>query len=191
MADISEKSGKAVQGFAGKLMVDEVNGRILLQKNGVYKMLIGADDQGNETVKIARDGIDVFSASDSDLIFNSSNNIFKIVRTDTTSYVGSSSISASDTDTKTIPHNLGYTPALVIYVDAPAIIGFMGGGGITSMPITYVLPGASQSNPLFTIRARVDNDNIYIDFICFVGTSNDYSTYTWNFKYYLLQETAN
>lgn len=113
-----------------------------------------------------------------------------VVRTNKGSFTGSASISYNTTVTTTIAHGLGYIPAMLVYINAVSVVTLQGGTGITSLPVTYTFPGASQSNPIFTIQSRVDSTNLYIDFICMSGTANNFSSYTWPYQYYLFQSEA-
>jgi len=142
-------------------------------------------------MKVAQPGFDANTTSDANLVLTSDLNSFKIAKKGTYSYTGLASISNNTTDTITIPHGLGTTPVALVYVNAVAVVTLQGGKGITTLPVDYVLPGASQSNTIFTLQARVDSTNLYLDFICHAGTANNFSTYTWPYTYYLLVETAN
>jgi hypothetical protein len=63
----------------GDLRIEYQNGRMIVSKNTIDLMLAGKDDQGNVVVKIALDGIDVKTASDDQLIFNSAQNVLKVI----------------------------------------------------------------------------------------------------------------
>lgn len=168
------------------------NSTFLYNDGKVNRMIIGQRPLSNNLgVYISKPGIDVQSAQDSQLVVNSDQNMFKIVSKGTASLTGSASISSGTTQTVTVAHNLGFTPASLVYSNAAAVITLQGGSGITTLPIMYVFPGATQSNMFFFIQSRVDSSNIYFDFVCTSGTNNNYSAYTWSFIYYLLQETAN
>lgn len=162
--------------------------QILAVQDGTNKAIMGFYGEANKFgFKVAEDGVDVLTASDDQLIFNSENNVFKIVSSNSFS-VGGTSMSSGSTTTTTVPHGLGYIPVIHIYVNAEAVAALQGGGGLTGLPLTYVVvPNA----PMFTIQYRIDEDNLYIDFINHLGGTVNITGYTWDFKYYLMQETAN
>lgn len=185
MANISENSGKAVQGFTGKLMVDEVGGRILLQKNGVFKMLIGVDNLGTELVKIAQDGIDVFVADDDQLIFNSENNLFKIVDTGLVDVVkAANTTSASDTATSAVDY-----PTVIAFV-----LPFFGSSsGTEQTPYTILQPtGADAGKVLYEARVSVNGTTLTFIVNTPQGITGSYypAAFTARFKYYVVQETS-
>jgi len=185
MADISEKSGLAVQGLTGKLMVDEVTGRITLVKNGVHKLLIGTDEQGNELIKIAKDGIDVFVASPDELIFNSADNLFKIVETDTVDVVKGADLSTASNFITTTVSN----PTVIGFV-----VPFFGSSvGTQQLPYTIVsLSGTDSGKLLYEARTSVNGTTV--DFLVNTpqGITGSYypAAFTSRFRYYIVQETA-
>jgi hypothetical protein len=172
-------------------LINDVNSKertqIFKDDSGTRRVLSGKGNDGFYGVKVSPDGVDVFTAPDDQLIFNSNNNVFKIVSSDSFTVEGTS-MGSGTTVTTTVAHNLGYTPAVNIYVNAAAVAALQGGSGLTGLPLTYV---AVPNTPMFTIQYRIDNDNLYIDFINHLGGTTNLTGYTWTFKYYLLQETAN
>lgn len=168
--------------------------QIIARQNGYNKAAFGFYGTANKFgLKVAKEGYDVLTATDDQLVFNSEQNTFKISKTGTATLVGSTNISNGTTQTVTVPHGLSTTPAMVVYANAPngSISGFQGGNGIMNLPIMYALPAAGGGLPWFWIQARVDATNIYFDLVCVGGTANNLATFTWTFTYYLLQETAN
>jgi hypothetical protein len=68
----------------GRMRIEEANGRLVVTgTDGIDKLLAGIDSDGNVRVKLAQDGIDVFNATDSELIWSSDFNSFKILETNT------------------------------------------------------------------------------------------------------------
>lgn len=161
------------------------------------KQQIGLLPDGKYGMKVAKQGYDVRTALDSQLIFNSEQNIFKIVQSDTFTYELTNSGAPDYTVaygliTITHNHNLGFTPLIVIYVDIPVGSGM--GDGINPLPFILTLDGADgsvTSTPVLlsiiptvnstTISLRV-NAPVAIDWLV---------PPILTFKYYLLQETAN
>lgn len=163
--------------------------------NGIGVAQFGRFADNSTALKVAKSGVEVSTATDNQLIFNSSQDIFKIVVTGTATVT----VGPGDnfiTKTTTIAHGLGYTPIVMGFVDAASSILTAGGRVITPYAMyeeqsatggfidnsIYILIG------LFTVTA--DATNIY----CSVGTHKaDFYTQLqgdWQFKYYILQETA-
>lgn len=147
------------------------------------------DDQGTPVVILNKDGlkttspgsgIDVTQATDDQYTFNSNQNVFKIVK----SASDSIKITASTgTTTKTIPHGLGYVPALLVYMTDST------GSSYQALPTFLSYSIGATAITIATIGfCSIDSTNIYIQVSTagsvLVGT-------TLLFKYYLLQEKAN
>lgn len=143
-----------------------------------YRMVVGFDENNDPVVKISKPGFNVLEATDDQLIFNSSQNVFKIVDSGNTSLNAVVPV-AGDSVQKIIPHNLGYAPIPLVFIQLP--------GGYRQLPAPTGYH-ASGGDILFNswVSAVTDADNLYIDFAG--GSAANYGT--WNFKYYLLQETA-
>lgn len=113
-------------------------------------------------VKVAKTGYDANSATDDQLVFNSAQNVFKIVDKVTLSYSGAS------VSTQSVPHGLNYTPA------------FMGFSVDSAAPANYYPIPSSASG---TTGIYADATNVYVTFN---GLSRLLTA-----TVYLLQETAN
>ena len=131
------------------------------------------------TLKIAKSGFDVTKATDDQLAFNSAQNTLKIVQTGTASLVANV-LSAGGSVEVLVPHNLGYAPIPQVY----SLIN----GYYKPLP-TYTGITTSGVNMAFNtwVECMSDSTNLVIRF--WSGTINNWGTF--NFKYYLLQETAN
>lgn len=131
------------------------------------------------SIKIAKPGFDVTTATDAQLAFNSNQNQLKVVATGTNAASGAG-MTAGVIKTLTIPHNLGFTPIPLVF--------FADGSLYRSLP-TWLSSGASGGNVAFQLWADcvTDSTNLYIELIS--GTTTTWGDY--NFKWYLLQETAN
>ena len=150
------------------------NGQIL-GNNGTNNVgLFGFDDTGTMVVKVAKPGYDANSATNDQLVFNSSQNVFKIVDKLTTTIPSFSLAAGAGNRFKiiTIPHLQSSTPLVEIYVQS-YLVNFSVGGFISSTytplpvvydgsPNTYVFPAADMSSYPLTIRYAVDSTNIYI-----------------------------
>lgn len=167
--------------------------QIILGADGFPQILSGNQPTFGNGFFVAKHGVDVTSSSDpSSFIFNSSQDIFKIVGsgtyTDAVSHTTSTPSAGQFTgDTfsiATIPHDLGYVPA---------IIGYLGlsNGGYQPIPYTDYLSFTGTIALWFTWSITVDptNVNIRLNTLAY-GSSSGIGAGT-KFKYFLLQESAN
>lgn len=145
-------------------------------------------------LKVAKAGIEVSSATNDQLVFNSGQNVFKIVKTGTLSVPGGSFSTGSNQYSSLTPaganvaHGLGFIPAFLAFDDS-------GGASYTLLPNTLTAPQGTNYFANFTLSAFVDNTNFGVSLTGWgfnspaLGTSFTYPTS--NVRYYLLQETAN
>lgn len=174
----------------GNVVGDGVNQRVLVgfQKDGF-------GDGKDYGIKVAQEGYDVRTATDDELVMSSGFNLFKIVQSGTTSITPPSPWSPGGAGKRrvTIAHNLGYKPANLVYVDNPVVVGVSDSGdGLGLLPNPLFLIGSYYT--VIQSHAHVDTTNLYIDLIFLnqAGTNiTGANAYTWNYRYYLLQETAN
>ena len=148
------------------------------------RVLLGKGADGFYGLKVSPAGVDVYTATDAQLIFNSNQNVFKIV-TSGSATVTTSSYGQFQT---VIPHGLTITPAVVGYVrfaGAPA-------NSYAILPHTVFLVPSSgvptSLSAIATATVTVDATNITCSVIQVAGGTTDGD---WTFKYYILQETAN
>jgi hypothetical protein len=139
---------------------------------------------------VAKPGKDATSGSDADMIFNSSQNVLKIVgsgtaTTDTFVVNGvAGQWNASNPSGPTvIPHNLGFTPAVIAYTD-------FGAGQWGLMPATLTQIVSATAITFEFLSATADSTNLYLTDL--VRSNGAVSTTAGNkkIKYYLLQETV-
>ena len=162
----------------------------------------GFDDQDNNNIfigyspdvsprpiiKVAKDGFSV-EDGDENLIFNSEQNVFKIVKSGTftsttapsTSNPGAGQFAANQFTLGTIPHGLSYIPSVIAYVGT--------GTGYQLMPsMSYAAAGTNAG--WYTFNVEVDATNIYFYLQTMrYGTATSFSA-GFPFRYYLLQESA-
>lgn len=147
-------------------------------------------------LKVSKDSYDVKTATDDQLVFNSSQNVFKIVTTGTTSLtlpsLTLSSVGMQSSNVNiTIAHNLGYVPAALVYSGDVAT-------NFQMLPRVDRGTSSSRANGSADVQYgyQVDSVNITIfaNVICELFTAGSVSfsggTVT-SFKFYLLRETAN
>lgn len=167
-------------------LINSVN-NVVRELNNKEQVQVFKDEAGTRRVILDKDGlrtspagVDVFSAANDQLTFNSNNNVFKIVASGTTTI--DADATAGVPINAIIAHGLGYAPAFIVYfTDSTFTDSYM-------LPMTTNL-STSASKVAFGnwIDSSVDVDNLYISFYSPV-TANWGTMY---FKYYLLQETAN
>lgn len=163
--------------------------QIFKDDTGQRRVLLGkrGDDYG---LFVSKATFDVFNASNDDLVFNSGQNVFKIVDSGT---IVSPAISVSNpgagnfdsgSATTTVSHSLGYIPA---------VIGYITGGASTYFPLPFhSVSGASTSCRWFTLYTIASDTDVVFQIDVTVynqAFSLTGGEYTLNF--YLLQESAN
>lgn len=181
---MSETGGRMDNVLNGRLRMDHANNRLLVtDENNVNKLLAGMDADGNVKIKLAQDGIDVLTAADSDLIFSSDFNSFKIVDvfTDTNpslSHTGTAGIWGSTTRNHNIPHTYGFIPVVIAVIND--------GSAYWPLPFELIDP-----TPYFIkIAVKADAENITVNTtIMAYGASVTYPAK--DIKYYILRDTAN
>jgi hypothetical protein len=156
-------------------------GLVMKDKDGNVSIAAYIDADDKPILKVAGVGKDAITGSDEDMIFNSAQDIFKIVKTDTVTLHRAVN---NMTGTLSVAHGLGYEPIAIAYAllsgtylplpwlsTTPLGIGSMG----IDKDIGFSVDATNLN--LFT---DVDDGGIWF------GTAESFSV-----KYYLLQETAN
>lgn len=194
---MGQKSSPLSPSFNGRVIKDDQNDRFYVtDSNNIPVALLGKDSAGNIVVKVAKSGQNVITAPDNELIFNSQQDTFKIVASGTSSYsvniAATAGICATyDTGYNTIAHNLGYSPAVLVFEQnntAP-----VASGTLYSDSYTYSSTGFAYTDVYNLIY--VDNTNLYLgatwrQIASASSVSAPAVTSTISYKYYLLQETA-
>lgn len=153
---------------------DNTTDRVIIGKTGS-----GVNDWG---MKVSKSGKDVKTAAAGDLIFNSSQDVFKIVTSGTVSIATSG---ASTIGSAQFPHNLGIIPAVIAFVD-------LGPGAIseTYVPLPAVVQGGFSAGFLaiseYVTVSSIDTVNVSFNYYRSIAGSG-----TYTIKVYILQETAN
>lgn len=164
-------------------MAKELNKRerveIFKDDSGTRRVLLGKGLNGFYGLKVSKEGKDVYEASDSELVFNSSQNVFKIITTDTAILLGTAAgagTSSVDVDLGSVtetPIVFAYALVASLYVPLPfESQGLSGGDIVTRWGISYHILGAN-----LTFNYIQDS------------TQGD-TTAGFSIKYYVLQETA-
>jgi hypothetical protein len=161
---------------------NEETTKIIKDATGVRRVLIGSGANGFEGIKVSKTGIDVYTAANTDLIFNSEQNIFKITSTNTTT-ITVTGAATGNVSSPLITHNLGYIPVIIAFVTVPP--GLFGVAGSTPTPWTSYTAGASST--LAFICDFLDITTTTLQFYAqwaIVGFAG-----VWTIKYYILQES--
>lgn len=195
--DVSQRMAQGTNGVQNTNDLDEVDGlqfrerQIVAVQDGENKAALGFYGAANKFgLKVADDGVDVLTATDDQLVFNSEQNTFKIVGSGTVT-VGSFTVTFAGNDWKTgsattvtIPHGLSYVPAIKAYINNASSYYPI------PLSLTSVVTGVGGGFVVEQFRVYVDSTNIYFmhDGYGFNAITTNYSSAT--IKYYLLQETA-
>lgn len=100
----------------GRLTFDQARNRILgRQADGLARLLLLADGV-DFYLKISDDGIDVLTGTDDQMIFNSNNNLFKIVdKGIATVSLGFNANGTQVSGSDNVAHSLGYEPLVLAW----------------------------------------------------------------------------
>lgn len=162
-----------------RVIIDQANGRILINDGNDDRVLVGWDDEGfgagvDYGVKVSQAGNDVKTCASDKLVLSSEFNMFKIAATGIDSIAGTGTGSYSTT----INHNLGYIPTVLIYVsdaDPPT--------WTTAIPL--FVGGAPPFSAQRSFWYEATTTQLVIHYREYLGVS-----LTWYFRYYLMRETA-
>lgn len=152
--------------------------QVFKDDEGVRRVLLGKSSNSFYGLKVSKPDIDVFSATDEQLVFNSEQNVFKIVDKGTIEIT-------LDADTATaveIAHGLSYTPIVLAF--------------FTSDTQYYPLPAIMAStinttSNMIEIQTWLDAYTDSTNLIIKGQNANATPAGPLSVTYYLLQETAN
>ena len=150
---------------------------------GTRRVLLGKGKDDFYGLKVSPAGTDVYDAADDDLIFNSNQNVFKIVTSGThvlTRPAGNTSESDS------VAHGLSYIPIVIFNVEQTTTQPGVWYSGAQNVRVNYT-SGIIVEMPIVT----VDDTNVIFSTIAPSAGGEHALEKTFTFKYYLLQETAN
>lgn len=199
--NLSDSNDNSLVTLGRTLGADSTTGLTIYDGTNTRRLLGGIYPDGNIKIALSQAGYDVATATDSQLIWSSEFNTFKIVVSSTTS-IPAKNLAASQLflETITIPHGLPFIPILQAY----ALVNYyVPSGGATPIftliPAYYSLPynalAAITNTDLTTyyISSAIDSTNIYFSY--FYQTKAGPGGVGYNFpltpiRYYLLQETA-
>lgn len=166
------------------------NGRLLGNDGNSNVGLFGFDSAGHMVVKVAKTGFDATTATGNDLIFNSSQDIFKVVQTDNIIIPGTGNQSPFATGSTgiTVPHNLGYIPAFQAFVFVP-VVAVGGQPPVSTWNQTFPTVTADSNQMTYNLQCGTDSTNIYfVDF--WANNGNTCPVQAFSVTYYLFTTTA-
>lgn len=173
---------------------NDYNRQIYYNSSGVPTVLTGLRtanqnnniDSNEQGFFVSQPGIDVTQATDNQLIFNSSQNIFKIVGSGTLTLISPDPLHSNTTVTVAFAHNLGYVPAFLGFITGSQ---YLGSDVYLQTPYTVTANIVSGTPEPITYSLSADISNIYANVYNGGGVGIS-GVGTTTFKYYLLQETA-
>lgn len=159
--------------------------QIFKDDTGTRRVLLGKGKDGFYGLKVSQPGVDVYDAGDDELVFNSQQNVFKIVDTDT---VDISSSGATVTTTE-IEHGLGFAPIPLAFLNGVSITDV--GTGLNLPLPTFQNLNIDTVNQVVQDRVRIivaaNDTKLFLSILNSTGGAVGPLT----IRYYLLQETAN
>jgi hypothetical protein len=153
--------------------------QILAKQDGDNKAVFGFLESTNAFgLKVAKEGYDVLTAADENLVFNSEQNVFKIVATAATSITALAPVNSA---TVAVTHNLGFTPTIIAYVNNAG----------QYVPIPFTIWSASAASKGQAELALFINTVNSTQIVFQLDNYNALFTGTvYPIKYYVVQETA-
>ena len=197
MSDLYQSGGGQTNSYNGKLDFEQSNNRILgRDENFLPRLLISA--QNNQfRMRISKDGANVLTATDLDLIFNSDNNLFKIIDSDeielTMSQINNGN-SGSTSETIPVPDGVVGLPTVIAFVTFPSVqavdsayVRFFGGSVVQAGSVS-----SSDISIIFISEEEISATNEDITFSWKVSNATGFTQpeVTVNIKYFILTETA-
>lgn len=174
--------------------VDSGNEQIIVAKtvdanSSNPQVLMGNQPSFGEGFYVTKPGIDVTSAkSNDDFIFNSNQNVFKIVKTGfisvpgyTVANPGVGTFGSNGVEVIT-SHGLDFVPAIVAYLSDLNSSNFL------QLPYS-IATGGGTTGVWINVIAQIDETNITVDASALVFGSTTYTASNQTIKYFLLQET--
>jgi hypothetical protein len=171
---IAPSTSRGIQQLGGSNIVSDAGEQqIRVSDDTSDRVLLGAIGDGEWGLKVSVSGVDVTTASDDDLLFDSTRNTFKILSTGTATLT----VTGTGQFQVQIVHNLGYTPAFLAFVDA--------GAGFRSPLPAYAYSALGAITAEYNIVVNATYTRLYINNLSAA------TPFTNSFRYYLLQQTAN
>lgn len=188
------KAGLPVQNATDKQLVykDDFSTKTYFDQTN-SRMLEGLLPDGSYGLWVSPPGVDVATADPNtpgQLIFNSNQNIFKIVKKVPISMTYSHTVGSSEYHQVSLAHNLGFTPAFsAFHILDTTIVTYAGSNLIANRPNPALLYGAGGGFVVFLLvsEVTVDINNVYLTIQ--TGGNEPTASYTFSATVYLQQET--
>lgn len=157
------------------------SGILMNDLEGVPNIYLATTPAGQPVLKVAKSGKNATTGADTDLIFNSERNTFKIVGTNTVSLSWTTTATSQVFQT-IVPHTLGY---------APYVVGFMddGFGAVAPLPLSQLAYDTGVGALVIAAQIRVVSNSTDIYFQAIVS-SKITAPQTVSIKYYILAESV-
>lgn len=162
---------------------------------GTRRVLMGRGANGFYGLKVSKEGFDVYDAALGDLVFNSDNNIFKIIDVVDIDYPETSGTQntagvENSVNQAIVAHGLSSTPAYVAFATSGG-----GTGGYTSLPNSFFSSNFSGTALMYGyIDVEIDETNIIVNnwsiIINTAASAASHVSSSGTVRIYLLQETA-
>lgn len=172
-------TSRGVQQLGGPSLYADSGNKQIVVNDDIDRVLMGNQPNFGEGFYVTRSGINVLTATKpEDFIFNSNQNVFKIVKSATYTLVAT----AATSSVYTLPHDLGYTPVAIVYLNF---------GINNSAPLpTWASININTVDIVVEFQSfydfYCDEKNVYIEFFNATGTPIG----NYPVTYYILQETA-
>lgn len=173
-----------VNGLAKQVQAREVTQVFKDDIDSTRRVLLGKGADGFYGLKVSPPGVDVYTAADSELVFNSNQNVLKIVATGTISMPNATGAIPGTPSVAYASANTGIistTPLMVIGLDT-------GGSFSNSLPIAFFDDSGLLTQTVNIYTTIVSSDNVYVNVQ--VKAYYPTSATSGTIKYYVLQETA-
>lgn len=160
--------------------------RVIKDDDGVRRVILDKDG-----LRTSPSGVDVTTATNSQLSFNSNQVALKVVQSGTLNLdiVHTSNTVAAGTQSKVLTHSLGYKPAVLAYATLPDVNS--GSDQLIQLPyVSFWTSGAFQGEFAGSTYFAISNTTVTFYVVHQVGTDYTPLVPAWNVKYYLLQESA-
>lgn len=176
--------------------VVEKDDQIIVFDGTDNKALFGRDGNGDYVVKVAKDGFDVLTAADGDLIFNSAQNVFKIVGTVSSAFPDPGTASppaggggAFVSALTSVAHGLSFTPAFLAFSGASPT--FTQSPNLTNMGTFGAgVGGVGMYVANFSISVNATNVIFRSQLVAYGAVGTSIGVVPPSATVYLLQETA-
>jgi hypothetical protein len=159
----------------GPAFLKTKDGQLISNDGTTNRVVIGQRSDGSYGIKVSQSGKDALTGTNDQMVMNSDFNQFKIIGKGT----GTVTVAGGEELTTTIPHGLGFAPAVVAYVSttwAP--------GAYFPVPRMRVNTSTLSFDNLAEVYTDATNVTLY------AGSFNPATDGTYTYRYYLLQETA-